>query len=143
MTINSANAESPQNRVNYHLRKMQTTLENSDVNAKVNARKISNETRSQANEVDYERNHPLYGIEDNGAAPLMTFEQTTFDGPNEDPTAEEIIRNEAQSRKVSSQKSLSAEEERAEFIRQLKENARAKGIKLEVDPVTLEVRRVR
>lgn len=135
---------SDSSKVNYHLRKLQIVLDANATKARMNSIKVD-EAQIETQE-SLLRNHPGYGIGDENAS-LGTANENDFatDAPPT-LTAEETIRMELEQRRVTNVGSATSKNEAKEneaFIKEFKAKAAAKGVHLEVDPVTLEVRKAR
>jgi hypothetical protein len=136
-----SSANDVQDRVNYHLKSLQTKIEHSESQGRINALKTSGpETLEPTSQL----NDPHYGLGEPPSSGESQYE------PEDIPralTPKEEIQHETAlklgDRQVSNKPSLDQEQERHQFIEEFKRNAARKGIHVEVDPNTLEVRQVR
>lgn len=136
----SAASNDVQSRVNFHLTRTQTLMEKNYSQGKVNA--------LQTNDLDSNQSPPAYfdphfGIGDEYGANIDSASaQVSADVPKTLSPREEIER-EALKRKSSSVTDEDNPEVRERFLEEFRKNAAKRGVKVKIDPVTLEVREVR
>lgn len=140
LTSQPAASNDVQSRVNFHLTRTQTLMEKDYSEAKVNA--------LQTNNLDPHQSPPAYldphfGIGDEyGTGIDSSPTQVSIDVPKILSPREEIER-EALKRKSSSITNENDPEARERFVEEFRKNAAKRGVKVKIDPVTLEVREIR
>lgn len=139
----SALAGEAQKKVNFHLKAAQTIQNAREAEAKVQA--IRAEKKRPSPLELSSKNHPSYGLGDEDR--ISGYSGTdTANEVEEILTAEDRIRQEVESRNISNfeeQDQRAQEEfERMQYIEEIKRNARKRGVILEINPDTLEGRRI-
>ncbi len=134
-------ADSAKPNVNYHLRKMQTVIDSRASSARIQKIRVD-QTNFQSQE-NAPVNSASFGIGDEYVPNDSLSENTAQVSRPSYTTAEEKVRDELARRRITNIEEKSSPNENADFIREFKENAASRGVQLEVDPVTYEVRKVR